>query len=190
MIMCDSNGNVTNYNPAHDRTAAGRPNIVSEDVIANAISSRPADKIWQIMVDIPPEILQKNITLDQHRMHARLPFHVIMAGRLWVDTKTISNTDLGHIYRTFFRDQVLTAIDRGDLPKPQAMIFSGGLQEHFGIAELLRDVLEEQGSSPLRVIQVPHIGVCFALPTQRKKSSAILDECSRATVDKLYNATN
>jgi hypothetical protein len=146
MIMCDSNGNVTNYNPAHDRTAAVRPNIVSEDVIANAISSRPADKTWQIMVDIPPEILQKNITLieGQLPMQARLPFHVIMGGRLWVDTKTVSNTDIGHIYRTFFRDQVLTAIDRGDLPKPQAMIFSGGLQDHFGIAELLRDVLEEQ----------------------------------------------
>jgi hypothetical protein len=165
----DSNGNVTDYNPAHDRTAAGRPNIVSEDVIANAISSRPADKIWQIMVDIPPEILQKNITLDQHRMHARLPFHVIMAGRLWVDTKTISNTDLGHIYRTFFRDQVLTAIDRGDLPKPQAMIFSGGLQEHFGIAELLRDVLEAQGiQSVAGYTSAAHCGI-FRLANPEKE---------------------
>ena len=92
-------------------------------------------------------------------MREKLPFWMIMAGRIWGDDQ-ISHEDIKEIYRSFFKNQVLGAINKGDLPKPDAMVFSGGQESHFSVSEFLKDILEEEGIQSIKGFQdAPHCGV-------------------------------
>ena len=105
--------------------------------------------IHEILVQIPEEVKSRHDyivswTGDKQRLDEPLPFWMIFSGHMWANS-SLPQHDLQIIYRSFFRNQVIGAIERGDLPKPYAMVFSGGQEEHFHISEMLKDILEEQG---------------------------------------------
>jgi hypothetical protein len=116
--------------------------------------------------------LDNHISLDldgyHHVINGPLPFWMIMSGDLWMNP-SISNEDLREIYRHFFSQQVIKAIDEGLLPKPNAMVFSGGQEEHYHLAQMLSDILEEQGIQSISGYQsASHCGIArLSYPNQQ-----------------------
>jgi len=128
-------------------TASGTGSSYPGKKIASILSSRMGvSNIFEILVDIPQRILDKHISLDldgyKHVINGPLPFWMIMSGDLWMNP-SISNEDLQEIYRHFVSQQVIKAIDDELLSKPQTMVFSGGQEEHYHLAQMLSDILKE-----------------------------------------------
>ena len=141
-------GEPVTFHPATNQTASTSPQIYTGEELAPILSTEPVYQIHEILVNIPEIVRSKNITLAldgyEQPLNKPLPLWMILDGSVW-SNPSISRTDVRLIYGTFFRTQVVTAIKRGDLPKPSAMVFSGGQEEHFHIAGMLSDMLEKQG---------------------------------------------
>ena len=144
----DRDGELIRYHPAMNQTAAPSPNIYSGGEVAPILSFEPVHQIHEILVDIPKNVLSKKITLAldgyEQPLNEPLPFWMIFDGSIW-SNPSLSRVDVRQIYKNFFRSQVLGAIKKRKLPKPSAMVFSGGQEEHFHVSEVLNDILEEQG---------------------------------------------
>jgi len=158
---------------ALNHTASGTGSSYPGRKIASILSSRKGvSNIFEILVDIPQTILDKHISLDldgyQHVINGPLPFWMIMSGDLWLNP-SISNEDLREIYRHFFSQQVIKAIDEGLLSKPQAMVFSGGQEEHYHLAHMLGDILEERDIQSISGYQsASHCGIArLSYPNQQ-----------------------
>ena len=142
----------TSYYPSTHKTASYKPNLM--EGISRLISSQPVDHTHEIMVDIPPSIEDQGIVLEldtgegnsgwTQSLKGPLPFWLILNGDMWKNP-SISHRIMQDIYRHFFSQQVLPKIKTGELPKPTAMVFSGGQQDNFGIAEILRETLGKEG---------------------------------------------
>ena len=136
------------YDPTMNKTASAAPQILSGRRVSHALSSEPKDRTHEITVKMPKSVLDKHISLDldgwSKPMQEPLPFWMIFDGAVWLNP-SVSNRDIKDIYKSFFSNQVMNAINSGKLPKPHAMVFSGGQQDHFGIAELVQTILEKQG---------------------------------------------
>jgi hypothetical protein len=138
-----------NYHPSTHKTASYSPSLMKG--ISRLISSRPVDHTHEILVDIPPSIADQDIVLEldtgngwTQSLKGPLPFWLILNGNMWMNP-SISHKIMQDIYRYFFAQQVLPKTWTGELPKPMAMVFSGGQQDNFGIAEILRETLEIEG---------------------------------------------
>ena len=158
---------------ATNHTASGTGRSYPGKKIASILSSRKGvSNIFEILVDIPQRILDKHISLDldgyKHVINGPLPFWMVMSGDLWMNP-SISNEDLQEIYRHFFSQQVIKAIDDGLLPKPEAMVFSGGQEEHYHLAHMLSDILEERGIQAVTGYQsASHCGIVrLSYPNQQ-----------------------
>jgi len=158
---------------AVNETASGTGSSYPGKKIASILSSRKGvSNIFEILVDIPQTILDKHISLDldgyKHVINGPLPFWMIMSGDLWTNL-SISNDDLQEIYRHFFSHQVIKAIDDELLSKPQIMIFSGGQEEHYHLAHMLSDILEERGIKSISGYQsASHCGIArLSYPNQQ-----------------------
>jgi hypothetical protein len=159
----NSTGHSILYGPIWNRTAAGKPSKINSTKIASELSfDKNVSHVHLISVAVPHKIVQKrkdqgNI-FSGHHINELMPFYAILQGKLWLSIDL--RDDLSEIYRTFFRDQVIKAIDSGKLPKPKAMIFSGGLQNHARVAHLVADILEENGIESIAGFpEAPHCGI-------------------------------
>ena len=158
---------------AMNETASGTGRSYPGKKIASILSSRQGvSNIFEILVDIPQQILDKHISLDldgyKHVINGPLPFWMIMSGDLWTNP-SISNEDLRDIYRHFFSQQVIKAIDDELLLKPKAMVFSGGQEEHYHLAHMLGDILEERDIQAVAGYQsASHCGIArLSYPNSR-----------------------
>jgi len=158
---------------AVNETASGTGRSYPGKKIASILSSRKGvSNIFEILVDIPQNILDKHISLDldgyKHVINGPLPFWMIMSGDLWLNP-SISNEDLRDIYRQFFSQQVIKAIDDELLSKPQIMVFSGGQEEHYHLAQMLSDILEDRGIQAVIGYQsASHCGIArLSYPNQQ-----------------------
>ena len=158
---------------AVNETASGTGHSYPGRKIASILSSRKGvSNIFEILVDIPQRILDKHISLDldgyQHVINGALPFWMIMSGDLWTNP-SISNEDLRKVYRHFFSRQVIKAFDDELLLKPKAMVFSGGQEEHYHLAYMLGDILEERDIQSISGYQsASHCGIArLSYPNSR-----------------------
>jgi len=155
----------TNTNDgATNLTAAGAPSVYDDEEIPSPLSMEPVDRIHEILVDIPKSVLEKNLTLNLGKHHKvpidkPLPLWMILKGGIW-SSSDISQDDIRKIYKHFFRTQVLGAIDSGKLLKPEAIVLSGGQEEHYQLAEMLRGIMKEKGIKTVAGYQsASHCGI-------------------------------
>jgi hypothetical protein len=144
----NSEGRSKLYDPLLNRTAAVKPSNIRGTTVSSELSfDHKVRQIHLISVVVPFKIVQKwkdqGSIFAGHSINELMPFYAILQGDLWLNADL--RVDLREIYRTFFRDQVMTAIHSGKLPKPKAMVFSGGLQHYAQFAHLVADILEENG---------------------------------------------
>ena len=159
-------------NQPSNHTASANPHPYSGSMVASALSVRPVMHTHEILVDIPSSIINKDITLvvEGHgfnkKLDGPLPFWLIMAGHIW-NNPTISRSQLRQIYKNFFKRQLAKAINHGELPKPEAIVFSGGQEEHYSLAKMLSDILDEQGIKSVSGYQsASHCGIArLSYPT-------------------------
>ena len=133
---------------ADNITASGSPLVYDKEIIPSPLSFTPTNHTHLIQVGIPKKVLDNDITLQldgyKKKMEESMPIWMILDGAIW-NNPSITHDDIREIYKHFFRTQVLAAIDSGKLLKPEAIVFSGGQQEHFGIAQLLSSLAKKQG---------------------------------------------
>jgi len=133
---------------ADNITASGSPLVYDKDIIPGPLSFTPTNRTHLIQVGIPKKVLDNDITLQldgyKKKMEESMPIWMILDGAIW-NNPSITHDDIREIYKHFFRTQVLAAIDSGKLLKPEAIVFSGGQQEHFDIAQLLSSLAKKQG---------------------------------------------
>lgn len=159
-------------NQPSNHTASANPHPYSGSMVASALSVRPVMHTHEILVDIPSSIINKDITLvvEGHgfnkKLDGPLPFWLIMAGHIW-NNPTISRSQLRQIYKNFFKRQLAKAINHGGLPKPEVIVFSGGQEEHYSLAKMLSDILDEQGIKSVSGYQsASHCGIArLSYPT-------------------------
>lgn len=156
----------------HTASGTGSSSYPGKKVASILSSRKGVSNIFEILVDIPQRILDKHISLDldgyKHVINGPLPFWMIMSGDLWLNP-SISNEDLREVYRHFFSHQVIKAIDEGLLLKPKAMVFSGGQEEHYHLAHMLSDILEERDIQAVAGYQsASHCGIArLSYPNSR-----------------------
>jgi len=149
---------------ATNLTATGAPSVYDDEEIPTPLSMEPVSRIHEILVDIPKSVLEKNLTLNLGKHHKvpidkPLPLWMILKGGIW-SSSDISQDDIRKIYKHFFRTQVLDAIDSGKLLKPEAIVFSGGQEEHYQLAEMLRGIMKEKGIKTVAGYQsASHCGI-------------------------------
>ena len=133
---------------ADNITASGSPLVYDKEIIPGPLSFTPTNHTHLIQVGIPNKVLDNDITLQldgyKKKMEESMPIWMILDGAIW-NNPSITHDDIREIYKHFFRTQVLAAIDSGKLLKPEAIVFSGGQQEHFNIAQLLSSLAKKQG---------------------------------------------
>ena len=155
----------TNTNDgATNLTAAGAPSVYDNEEIPTPLSMEPVSGIHEILVDIPKSVLEKNLTLNLGKHHKvpidkPLPLWMILKGGIW-SSPDISHDDIREIYKHFFRTQVLDAIDSGKLLKPEAIVLSGGQEEHYQLAQMLSSIMKEKGIKTVAGYQsASHCGI-------------------------------
>ena len=133
---------------ADNITASGSPLVYDKEIIPAPLSFTPTNHTHLIQIGIPKKVLDNDITLQldgyKKKMEESMPIWMILDGAIW-NNPSITHDDIREIYKHFFRTQVLSAIDSGKLLKPEAIVFSGGQQEHFNIAQMLSSITKKQG---------------------------------------------
>jgi len=151
-------------NGVTNQTAAGTPSVYDDEEIPSPLSTEPVRRIHEILVDIPKSVLEKNLTLNLGKHHKvpidkPLPLWMILKGGIW-SSPDISHDDIRKIYKHFFRTQVLDAISSGKLLKPEAIVLSGGQEEHYQLAQMLRGIMKEKGIKTVAGYQsASHCGI-------------------------------
>lgn len=147
----NSHGDLQHYHPVLNQEQP-KPETFCCGKVASLLSSKAVANMADVLVDIPQIVKSKNISLALDGYEVILdkpqPLWMMFDGSIW-QNPSISQHDVREIYTSFFEHQVVKAIQDENLPFPQAMVFSGGQQEHFCIAEMLSGILGKYGIQSL-----------------------------------------